>query len=83
MMVGSLYLEQLSDSDLALLASAGDTRDDIRGDPTALQALIDSPVTFRQIFNTPGRDPLLRGTPFLIFAVLIHRVVDCDAFGVP
>src|SRR6266481_9418026 len=75
MMVGSLYLEQLSDSDLALLASAGDTRDDIRGDPTALQALIDSPVTFRQIFNTPGRDPLLRGTPFLIFAVLIHRVV--------
>jgi hypothetical protein len=75
MMVGSLYLEQLSDSDLAVLASAGDARDDPRGDPTTLQALIDSPVTFRQIFNTPGRDPLLRGTPFLIFAVLIHRVV--------
>jgi hypothetical protein len=74
MMVGPLYLEQLSDSDLALLASAGDARDDVRGDPARLEALIDSPVTFRQIFNVPGRDPLLRGTPFLIFAVLIHRV---------
>jgi hypothetical protein len=37
--------------------------------------MIDSPATFRQLFSVPGRDPLLRGTPFLIFAVLIHRVV--------
>jgi hypothetical protein len=37
--------------------------------------MIDNPVTFRQLFGVPGRDPLLRGTPFLIFAVLIHRVV--------
>jgi len=75
MMVGPLYLEQLSDSDLELLASAADPRDDIRRDPTRLEALIDNPVTFRQLFSVPGRDPLLRGTPFLIFAVLIHRVV--------
>jgi hypothetical protein len=75
MMVGSLYLEQLSDSDLALLASAADARVDVRRDPTRLEALIDSPATFRQLFTVPGRDPLLQGTPFLIFAVLIHRVV--------
>ncbi len=75
MMVSSLYLEQLSDSDLGLLASAADARDDVRRDPTRLEALIDSQATFRQLFSLPGRDPLLRGTPFLIFAVLIHRVV--------
>src|SRR6202140_5817839 len=75
MMVGSLYLEQLSDSDLGLLASATDTRDDVRRDPASLEALINSPLIFRQLFSDPGRDPLLRGTPFLIFAVLIHRAV--------
>src|SRR2546430_16621223 len=75
MMVGSLYLEQLSDSDLGLLASAADAPDDARRDPARLEALIDSPATFRQLFSVPGRDPLLRGTPFLIFAVLIHRAV--------
>ena len=75
MMVGPLYLEQLSDSDLELLASAADARDDVRRDPTRLEALIDSPATFQRLFSVPGRDPLLRGTPFLIFAVLIHRVV--------
>jgi len=75
MMVGSLYLEQLSDSDLGLLTSAADAREDARHDPARLEALIDSPATFRQLFSVPGRDPLLRGTPFLIFAVLVHRVV--------
>jgi len=75
MMVGSLYLEQLSDSDLELLASAAGARADFGRDPTRLEALIDSPATFRLLFSVPGRDPLLRGTPFLIFAVLIHRVV--------
>src|SRR3989442_11312746 len=74
MMVGSLYLDQLSDSDLELLASAADARADVGRDPTRLEALIDSPATFRLLFSVPGRDPLLRGTPFLIFAVLIHRV---------
>jgi len=73
--VGSLYLEQLSDSDLELLASAADVRTDVRRDPSSLEALIDHPAAFRQLFSVPGRDPLLRGTPFLIFAVLIHRVV--------
>jgi hypothetical protein len=75
MMVGSLYLEQLSDSDLGLLASATETRDDVRRDPARLEALIDSAATFRELFRVPGREPFVRATPFLMFAVLIHRVV--------
>jgi hypothetical protein len=74
-MFGPLYLEHLSDSDLTLLAAAAETPDDVRRDPTRLEALIDSPATFRMLFSMPGRDPLLRGTPFLIFAVVVHRVV--------
>src|SRR3989475_11850536 len=74
-MLSSLYLEHLSDADLAFLGAAGESRHDVRRDPERLEALIDSPQTFRALFTMPGRDPLLRGSPFLIFAVLIHRVV--------
>ena len=75
MVLSSLYLEHLSDSDLAFLGAAGESRHDVRRDPERLEALIDSPQTFRALFTMPGRDPLLRGSPFLIFAVLVHRVV--------
>ena len=72
-MVGRLYLEHLSDVDLALLAGAGELGRAARLDPERIEALIDSPAVFRALFGTPGRDPLLRGSPFLLFAVLIHR----------
>src|ERR1700736_2333274 len=74
-MLGSLYLEHLSDSDLALLSRVGDSYREVRRDPDQLEPLIDNPATFRTLFTAPGRDPLLRGSPFLLFAVLIHRVV--------
>jgi hypothetical protein len=74
-MLGSLYLEHLSDSDLAFLGAAGESHENVRRDPEKIEALIDSPKTFRTLFSVPGRDPLLRGSPFLLFAVLIHRVV--------
>ena len=74
-MLGTLYLEHLSDTDLALLDAAGESRRDVRRDPELLEALIDSHATYRMLFAVPGRDPLLRGSPFLLFAVLIHRVV--------
>lgn len=73
-MIGALYLEHLSDADRALLAAAADARDVAGRDPEQLEALIDSPATFRLLFE-PGRDPLLHGSPFLVFAVLVHRVV--------
>jgi len=72
-MVGRLYLEHLSDADLAVLAGAGEPGRAARPDPERIEALIDSPAVFRTLFGTPGRDPLLRGSPFLLFAVLIHR----------
>src|SRR4030081_2499165 len=75
MMVGSLYLEQLSDSDLHFLAPDAEVAADVRRDPTRVEAVIDSSSTYRRLFSVPGRDPLLRGTPFLVFAVLLHRVV--------
>ena len=72
-MLGALYLEHLSDADLAFLADASESHHDVRSEQ--LEELIDSPATFRALFAVPGRDPLLRGSPFLIFAVLIHRAV--------
>src|SRR5713101_5090731 len=75
MMVGRLYLEHLSDADLALLAAVAETEGNARRDPERLETLIDSPAAYRMLFAVPGRDPLLRGSPFLIFAVLVHRVV--------
>src|SRR5207253_10815512 len=71
-MVGRLYLEHLSDADLGLLAGAPESVG-ARTDPERIEALIDSPTVFRTLFGTPGRDPLLRGSPFRLFAVLIHR----------
>ena len=74
-MLERLYLEHLSDADLALLAAVAETEGEAQRDPEHLEALIDSPAAYRLLFSVPGRDPLLRGSPFLIFAVLVHRVV--------
>jgi hypothetical protein len=73
MMLGRLYLEHLSDGDLAFLGSATESRAGSAPKPEQIEMLIDSPTVYRQLFNQPGRDPLLRGTPFLVFAVLVHR----------
>jgi hypothetical protein len=74
-MPSSLYLEHLSDADLAFLRAAGESRHSGLRDPEQVESLIDSPATFRALFTVAGPDPLLRGSPFLIFAVLVHRVV--------
>lgn len=74
-MLGTLYLEHLSDSDLTFLGAVGESGQDVRREPERLETLIDNPQTFRLLFAAPGRDPLLRGSPFLLFAVLVHRVV--------
>jgi hypothetical protein len=71
-MVGRLYLEHLTDSDLGLLGAASST-ENLRADPEALVSVLDSPIAYRAVFNQPGRDPLLQASPFLLFTVLIHR----------
>jgi hypothetical protein len=72
-MVGRLYLEHLSDADLGLLAAEAGSRDAARHDPQQVETMIESPGLFRRLFATPGRDPLLQGSPFLLFAALVHR----------
>ena len=74
-MVGRLYLEHLSDRDLTVLGAAEDAGDAAPRDPQRVEALIDSPALFRKLFGNPGRDPLLQGSPFLVFAVLVHRAI--------
>jgi hypothetical protein len=71
-MVGPLYLEHLTDTDLNVLAASADTPA-LRTDPQQIEGLLDSPALFRSLFGVPGRDPLLQGSPFLLFAVLVHR----------
>lgn len=71
-MVGQLYLEHLTDTDLSVIAAAASTSE-IQKDPGAIEAALDDPGLFRALFNQPGRDPLLVGSPFLLFAVLVHR----------
>jgi len=74
-MVGQLYLEHLTDADLGVLAAAGEAGDAAGRDPQRIEGLIDSPALFRRLFRTAGRDPLLQGSPFLLFAVLVHRTI--------
>ena len=74
-MVGQLYLEHLTDADLGVLAAAGEADDAAGRDPQRIEGLIDSPALFRRLFRTAGRDPLLQGSPFLLFAVLVHRAI--------
>src|SRR5436305_15005038 len=71
-MVGRQYLEHLTDSDLNLMAAVAQLAD-VRGEPERIEALLDSPELFRRLFSPQGRDPLLQGSPFLLFAVLVHR----------
>src|SRR6266568_3663424 len=70
------YLEHLSDADLALLGSAAGSlpAGRLRADPAVVERLLDDQRTFETVFGAPGRaDPLLRASPFLVFAVAIQR----------
>lgn len=72
-MVGRLYLEHLTDADLALLTESVDEDPDIRRHPDRIAALLDRPAIFQRLFGPSAREPLLQGSPFLVFSVLIHR----------
>jgi hypothetical protein len=71
MMVGRLYLEHLTDGDLALLAEVAG--ENVRADPDGLHRLLNSPAAFRAVFGQPAHEPLLKASPFLLFALLLHR----------
>jgi len=72
---GVLYLEHLSDQDLSLLAAnGGETSSALRGDPDRIQRILAEPVVFASIFGTGTQEAFLHASPFLVFAVLVHRV---------
>jgi hypothetical protein len=79
--VGNAYLEQLGAEDVALIESAlpRDLRPRARQDLTSLypggfDELLGRPELFEAVFG-PRRDvdPLLGASPFLVFAVAVHR----------
>ena len=72
------HLRLLRDSDLKLLAAvstAASVRPErLRADPEALNAILTSNRLFDALFRSQARHPLLVGSPFLVFWVLVHRV---------
>jgi hypothetical protein len=70
------YLEHLTSADLALLGAAAGSPppERLREDPALVERLLDDPRSFQQVFGGEGRaDPLLRASPFLVFALAIQR----------
>src|SRR6266540_577956 len=75
------YLEHLRDTDLALLAEVAGRLGGgkleparLRADPGLVERLLSDPRTFRAVLGAvEGRDPLLRASPFLVFALTVQR----------
>jgi hypothetical protein len=78
---GAAYLEHLSEDDLELLArgqraATGEVLGiaDLRSRPGVIDALLARSDVFEAVFGTEkGADPFMRGSPFLVFAVAVHR----------
>ena len=74
---GRRYLEHLSDGDLSILGDVavvlGEDAGDLRSFPGSVEALIGHPLSWDRLFGRASRDPFLLASPFLVFAVLVHR----------
>jgi hypothetical protein len=69
------WLEHLRDDDLALLERATGRR----AGPGQIEALLADPAAYQAVF-TPHGDPLLRASPFLVFALALHQTAaDLEA----
>ena len=67
------YLEHLTDGDLALLGDP--TR--LRGEPTRIVERLARPEAYEAVFGPGGaNEPFLRASPFLTFAVAVHRAAE-------
>lgn len=81
---GTAYLEHLTDADLSILAGSSarlspdeDAPAYLRSHPEAVEGALGSPAAFERVFGAPGADVLLvHASPFLVFAVAVHRAVD-------
>ncbi len=76
---GRRYLEHMSDGDLSILGGVADVLDerlsalDLRSAPGDVERLIAHPLSWDRLFGRSSRDPFLVATPFLVFAMLVHR----------
>jgi hypothetical protein len=67
------YLEHLTDSDLTLLGEPARMREE----PGRILERLARPETYEAVFGPTGADePFLRASPFLTFAVAVHRAAD-------
>jgi hypothetical protein len=67
------YLEHLTDGDLALLGETGR----LRRQPDRILERLARPETYEAVFGPGGADePFLRASPFLTFAVAVHRAAE-------
>jgi hypothetical protein len=79
--MGTAYLEHLTDDDLELLSAShrqatGETLavGELRSRSGAIEDLLARPEVFEAVFGVEkGADPFWRGSPFLVFAVAVHR----------
>jgi hypothetical protein len=70
------WLDHLSGSDLELLRSVASRTGSavpVVRDDDALTRLLADPAMFDAVFATAGDEPLLAASPFLTFALIVHR----------
>lgn len=76
---GRRYLEHLSDADLSILGGVAEVLEedlalsDLRSSPESVEKLIGSPMAWERLFGRSSRDPFVLASPFLVFALLVHR----------
>jgi hypothetical protein len=80
---GSPYLEHLTDADLSILGDAVDSpvADEasayLRSHPQLVEEALASPTAFERVLGEAVDDEVfVVASPFLVFAVAVHRVVD-------
>ncbi len=71
------WFDQLSEHDLSLLSRlasrAGVESDDVRRHPGALAQVMSHPAAFDSVFARHGDQALTPASPFLTFALIVHR----------
>lgn len=71
------WFDHLSEDDLSLLSrvasGAGVEADEVRTHPGALARAMSHPAAFDSVFGPPDGEPLPPASPFLTFALIVHR----------
>lgn len=71
------WYEHLSHRDLELLdraaSAAGARPEEMRRDEAVLAGVLSHPAAFESVFGGPQEEALLHASPFLTFAVIVHR----------